>query len=91
MLQYYGLLIQDAIELNTQTTKTSHMKVLQEIGRGTASSDQYDLLENIRININKQWYRDKHKDVVSLKPVDASTIVQWRESHDKWKFVPTWL
>ena len=55
MWQYYGLLIQDAIELNTQTTKTSHMKVLQEIGRGAASSDQYDLLENIRLNINKQW------------------------------------
>ena len=45
MLQYYTLLMQDAIELNIQTAKHAHTAVLQEIGRGRADWQQLDILE----------------------------------------------
>ena len=40
MLQYYTLLMQDAIELNIQTAKRAHAAVLQEIERGRADWQQ---------------------------------------------------
>ena len=48
MLQYYTLLMQDAIELNIQTAKRAHAAVLQEIERGRAGWQQLDVLEKIK-------------------------------------------
>ena len=45
MLQYYTLLMQDAIELNIQTAKRAHAAVLQEIERGRADWRHLDVLE----------------------------------------------
>ena len=48
MLQYYTLLMQDAVELNIQTAKRAHAAVLQEIERGRADWQQLDFLEKIK-------------------------------------------
>ena len=48
MLQYYALLMQDAIELNIQTAKRAHAAVLQEIERGRADWQQLEVLEKIK-------------------------------------------
>ena len=48
ILQYYTLLMQDAIELNIQTAKRAHAAVLQEIGRGRDDWQQLDVLEKIK-------------------------------------------
>ena len=46
VLQNYTLLMQDAIELNIQTSKRAHAAVLQEIERGWANWQQLDVLKN---------------------------------------------
>ena len=48
MLQFYTLMMKDAIELNIQTAKHAHATVLQEIDRGRDDWKQLDILEKIK-------------------------------------------
>ena len=45
MLQYYVLLMQDAVELNFLTVKRAHAAVLQEIAKGKLNWDQLEEIE----------------------------------------------
>ena len=59
VVQNYSLLMQDAIEVNIQTSKRAHAAVLQEIERGWANWQQLYVLKKQQIGIFKDWFRTK--------------------------------
>ena len=76
MLQYYTLLLQDAVELNIQTAKHAHATVLQEIERGRADRQHVDVLEKIK---NRYTQRLAQNQKVSNNPSSVQTCVHFNK------------
>ena len=76
MLQYYTLLMQDAVELNIQTAKRAHAAVLQEIERGRADWQHLEVLEKIK---NRYTQRLVQNQKVSNSPSSTQACVHFNK------------